>query len=335
MVTWATIALIAEWIIRVVMLVYVPNQRSPAAARTWLLLIFFLPWVGLVLYSLIGSVRVPRERYLRQRAVDTSVRDTLKRGTHLPVVPRAELSAHQRGLADLAERLGGYPVVSDNRVEFLSDYAGALERLVADIDTARHHVHLLTYIFRPDSTGDRVSEALIRARTRGVTCRVLLDAYGAKPGLQAYRRRWMESGVHVRAMNPVGIMQRNVARFDIRNHRKITIIDGALAHCGSQNVLDVTASLALPNEELVARVTVRWRMSCKACSVVIGMRKRAKTSSPITIFPTGCPAASALPRFCPAVRDFGRTRSSGCSLRCFIARSARLRSQRRISSPTT
>src|SRR5262249_46444891 len=69
MLTWGTAYVISEWLVRIVMLVYVPQRRSPASARAWLLLIFFLPALGLVLYALIGRAYIPRRRLAKQARV--------------------------------------------------------------------------------------------------------------------------------------------------------------------------------------------------------------------------------------------------------------------------
>jgi len=254
MLSWATAYLVSEWAIRLAMLVYVPQRRTPAAARTWLLLIFFWPAVGLVVYWLFGRIYYPKRRLEEQVRASQFVRDAqagMRAKRRIEPPPLDPLAARS---ADLARRLGDFEAWGGNRVELLADYQGAIERLVADIDAARDHVHLLYYIFENDATGRRVADALTRAAGRGVTCRLLADAVGAKRGLAWFGPRLRAVGIEVTPLLPVGLFRRGAARFDLRNHRKLAVIDGAVGYIGSQNIVDPEFIPGCPNEELVARV---------------------------------------------------------------------------------
>lgn len=252
--TWAAVHVTAEWVIRLVMLVYVPQRRSPAAARSWLLLIFIFPYLGLILYSIFGRPYLPRQRIENlQRASE------LLRKNGRPVfdkyAARPELPGFFAEAVTLAENLGGYGVVGGNRVELLADYGGAIDRLVADIDSAAHHVHLVFYIFADDETGRRVADALARAVQRGAACRVLMDGLGSKRALKTLAPRMRAQGIEVIESLPVQFLRRKSARFDLRNHRKIAVIDGAIAFIGSQNLVNRDFKRGIIYEELVARVT--------------------------------------------------------------------------------
>ncbi|HAM71864.1 MAG TPA: cardiolipin synthase [Verrucomicrobiales bacterium] len=250
---WATLYLLSEWSIRILMLVYVPQKRSAAASRTWLLLIFLLPWPGLVLYALFGRIYVPRHRIRMQaRAVRhlNAVQDHLR--SRVRAEPEIPPDLHP--IVTLATQMGDFPPFAGNQIELLTDYDGTIGRLVADLDAARHQAHLLFYIFAPDKTGTRIIEALQRAATRGVRCRVLVDAVGSRPGLRKLRERLEKGGVEVLEALPVGLFRRNTARFDLRNHRKLAVIDGRVAYTGSQNLVDPEFIPGCPNEELMVRV---------------------------------------------------------------------------------
>jgi cardiolipin synthase A/B len=110
--------------------------------------------------------------------------------------------------------------------------------LCADIDAAENFVHLLYYIFIPDETGERVCAALERAAARGVECRVLADAAGSRPLFRRRAAALRRAGVRVHAALPVNPLRRFLARIDLRNHRKIAIIDGRIAYTGSQNIVN-------------------------------------------------------------------------------------------------
>jgi cardiolipin synthase len=245
---------VSEWAIRLVMLVYVPQRRTAAAARTWLLLIFLLPWPGLAVYLLFGRIRVPQLRREKQVRASQAIRQAearfLAERSALGTVPPPYDSA-----ATLAFETGDFVPFAGNHVELLDDYAGSIARLIADIDGARGHAHLLFYIFEDDATGRSVADAVSRAAVRGVECRVLIDAAGGERGLARLAPRLRASGVEVHAMLPVGLFRRNAGRFDLRNHRKIAVIDGRIGYTGSQNIVDPGFVAGHPNEELMARVT--------------------------------------------------------------------------------
>ena len=99
-------------------------------------------------------------------------------------------------------------------------------------------------------------EALQRASGRGVRCRLLLDAVGAKPGLRAFAGPLRNAGVDVRAMLAGGLRWRSLSRMDLRNHRKLALIDRRIGYVGSQNLADAGFVPGHPNRELVARVRV-------------------------------------------------------------------------------
>jgi cardiolipin synthase len=228
----------AEWVIRVVMLLTVPRRRSPNSALAWLTLIFFLPWVGLVLYVLVGTNRLPRRRVERYRQLLEEFNRRLGQRLCGTAVTNPDLPAEAMTAVRLAERLGQLPILGGNEVELLTDTNEVIDRLIADIEQAENHVHMLFYIFHDDETSHRVSEALLGAARRGVTCRVLADAVGSWAMLRRLAPKLLAGGVQVQAALGVGLFRRTVARIDVRNHRKIVVIDGRIGYTGSQNIIN-------------------------------------------------------------------------------------------------
>ena len=251
---WSVLYLTSEWVIRFVMLVYVPQKRTAAASRTWLLLIFLLPWPGLALYAMFGRIYMPRRRLKMQERASARIKvvqaQIKARVGVTPALP--EYLAH---LPLLAAKLGDFEAFGGNRVELLSDYEGSIDRLLADIGAARDHVHILTYILGGDATARRFAEALKLAVKRGVTCRLMVDAVGSRAGLAVLGEELRSAGIEVVKLLPVGIFRHNAARFDLRNHRKIAVMDGTVGYVGSQNLIGPDFVPGFPNEELVARVT--------------------------------------------------------------------------------
>ncbi len=245
--------LFLDWVIRLAALAWIPSRTTPAAARSWLLLVGFVPLLGLPLYLLFGHPWLSRERIRRQAEASQMIRDEQK--------PLVQLRWHPTGdgadteMVPLVERLGDFMPTHGNAVTLLDDYEGSLRALLEDIAGARDRVHLLYYLMFDDQVGDLVCEALLQAAARGVQCRLMLDAVGAKRGLRAYTARLRAGGVQVQELLPGGLRWRRSGRIDLRNHRKIAVIDNRAAYVGSQNLADAGAFVrGYPNRELVARV---------------------------------------------------------------------------------
>ncbi|HUL10677.1 MAG TPA: cardiolipin synthase [Methylococcaceae bacterium] len=245
---------LSEWIIRLVMLVYVPQRRSAAASRTWLLLIFLLPWPGLLVYALFGRIYVSAGRIQQQRRVSAMIRSAQAQMPQLERWDGRDISPRTERVSRLTYQLADFEAVSGNKVDLIVNYSEIIERLVADIDASRTHVHLLYYIYEDDETGRRVAEALIRAVKRGVDCRLMMDAVGSRTALSGLAMKLRTQGVKVQALLPVGLFRRNAERFDLRNHRKIAVVDSLIGYTGSQNIANPEFIKGYPNEELVARV---------------------------------------------------------------------------------
>src|SRR5262249_50442068 len=157
---WAWVFFVSEWVIRLAMLVAVPFRRTPAAAKGWLLLIFFEPWVGLLVYVLIGRAKLPRWQREQLARLPEAMAGVVDRLAHHPAIFHPERGPGVDQAITLAENLGGSPILGGNTVELLVDYDVTIARLVEDIDRANNHVHLQFYIFADDGATAPVIEAL-------------------------------------------------------------------------------------------------------------------------------------------------------------------------------
>lgn len=244
--------LLIDWLIRLVALCWIPTRTTPGAARSWLLLVGFVPLLGLPLYLLFGHPWLSRERIRRQAEASQVIREEQALQHRLRWTPQPDTASAE--IVPLVQRQGDFMPVHGNAVDLLTDYDESLHTLIADIDQAEDRVHLLYYLMFDDAVGEAIVEALQRAAARGVQCRVLLDAVGAKRGLRVYRKRLQARDIEVRAMLPGGLRWRRSGRMDLRNHRKIAVIDNEVAYVGSQNLAGPQFVPGHPNRELVARV---------------------------------------------------------------------------------
>jgi cardiolipin synthase len=250
---WGTLYVTSEWALRIGALIYVPQRRPPSAARAWLLLIFFLPWAGVILYLLIGRAYMPRRRLRVQRQIFELIRRLAPRALSFDETAARTVSPELLPALRLADQLSEFPGVGGNHFELLPVYDAAIARIVAEVDAARRYVHMLFYIFENDDVGRAVAGALERAARRGVAVRVLMDAIGSRGGLKGLGPGLRAAGVEVIAVMPLRMWGPNAARFDLRNHRKIVVVDDACAYFGSQNIVSAHANRGMTNEEMLVR----------------------------------------------------------------------------------
>ncbi|MDX1683502.1 MAG: cardiolipin synthase, partial [Phycisphaeraceae bacterium] len=232
----------------VMIAVILRRRLAPPTALAWLTIVAFVPVVGLVAYLLIGDAWLGQRRAQmhqqtieRLREQDREHRDPDQQHRGQPAYrTRPDVDADKMPLVREAEKVCGLPILAGNHVEFLEDTQPTVDRLVADIDAAEHHVHLLFYIYEPDAVGTRVTAALERAVSRGVAVRLMADAAGSR-SLFAYTgpaAAMREAGIEVVPALPVKPFRRRLARMDIRNHRKLAVIDGRTAYTGSHNIVE-------------------------------------------------------------------------------------------------
>lgn len=232
---WSLIA-VAALAINVVALIYVPRNRKPTAAMAWLLLIFLVPFAGMAVFLLIGSFRLPRRRRAEQARIDGIIRERVDGRGHLdPAWPRWFQRVVQQN-----ETLTSLPATAGNRASVIADYQRSIDDAAAAIDQARDFVHVEYYIVAWDDTTRRFFSAMEAAVARGVTVRLLAD-YIASRKIADSDKTFAELdriGVKWAWMLPVRPLKGEYQRPDLRNHRKLVVVDGAVAFMGSQNLID-------------------------------------------------------------------------------------------------
>ncbi|MGI8956186.1 MAG: cardiolipin synthase [Chthoniobacterales bacterium] len=216
-------------------------HREPASRIAWIVLIILLPVIGVIAYLLLGETNIGRRRARRLREVlaglplvgDAPGSDAAVRQARVP-----ESYGH---LFRVGRSINGFEPVGGNRGQLLGDSNASIDCLVADIDAAKDHVHLIFYIWLPDNNGLKVGEALKRAAARNLICRVMADSLGSRIMIDSEHWRAMrDAGVNLASALPIGnpLLRPLRGRIDLRNHRKIVVIDNWITYCGSQNCAD-------------------------------------------------------------------------------------------------
>ena len=216
-------------------------HRDPASRIAWVVVVGAVPLLGMLAYLLLGEVSIGRRRVQRLHSVlgrmppfpGHRVEDAAAFATNIPEC--------YRHVFQLGRSISGFDPIGGNTAQLMPNSNAMIDAMVADIDTAKDHVHVLFYIWLPDNNGLKVVEALKRAAARGVTCRVMADDLGSRTLIRSEHWQAMRAaGVRVAAGLPIGsrLLRPFHGRIDLRNHRKIVVIDDCVTYCGSQNCAD-------------------------------------------------------------------------------------------------
>ena len=230
-------------------------HREPSSRLAWVVVIVVAPIVGVLAYLLIGEVRISNKRREKGRSIDLELpRPFADDGA---VGELNEIYAAPFALGRSVNSLG---TTGGNSAHLAADSNVAIDEIVADIDTARQTVHLCAYIWLADHNGLKVKDAVIRAAHRGVKVRVLADALGSRLFIRS--GHWQElcaCGAEMRVALPVGNPLWTVirGRVDLRNHRKLVVIDNGTAWVSSQNIADPEFRIK-PHYAPWVDVATRW-----------------------------------------------------------------------------
>ena len=228
----------ADLVIRVLAVGIIPGNRRPTTAMAWLLGIFFLPALGLILFLLFGNFRLSR----RRREQLEEVNDHIRANTSdlADAVSRYEGPEWVSSAGELNRRLGALPMVDGNTVELLYGYQESIDAMTKAVRGAKSYINAEFYIMSSDHVTDELLGELEAAVQRGVEVRLLFDHIGTLR-IRGYRRlvrRLRKSGIQWRPMLPLLPIHGQWRRPDLRNHRKILVIDGEIAFTGSQNLVE-------------------------------------------------------------------------------------------------
>ncbi len=241
--SWPIILFFVELSLKIVMIAVVILQRkkTPAAKLSWILLIVFIPFGGSCLYMLVGTRRLGALRRKKHKKIIEAIPQSISSHQCCPEINCAKVTAQFQPIATIAETVGASFVLSGNNAQLFGDSKKWVVALTEDIDRATKNCHLLSYIMLDDEAGKLITDALLRAFARGVECRLLLDSMGSKEFLHSQTcQRLRDSGVAVTEALPANILRAVLVRIDLRNHRKIAVIDNTIGYMGSNNIAEAS-----------------------------------------------------------------------------------------------
>lgn len=215
-------------------------HRAPATRIAWLVVVLALPVVGIVAYLMLGETHIGRRN---QKAMQGTIEEEhyIEYLLDENVDESVGIPSRYIHLFRVGRSVSNFAPVAGNSAQLMHNSTATIDSMVADINAARGEVNVLFYIWLTDNSGVRIAEALKRAAARGITCRVLVDGVGSRVFTKS--RLWREmgaAGVHTAVALPLGnvLLRPLQGRVDLRNHRKIVVVDGVITYCGSQNCAD-------------------------------------------------------------------------------------------------
>jgi cardiolipin synthase A/B len=255
------IVLILDWAIRISALFVIPKNRKPSSATAWLMLILLLPFVGLIIFILLGSPKLNKKRRRLQKHMDDTIAKILNSEEEVHNFSEIIVDENNElygSFIRLNKNLSGFPAFSGNKIELLDDYDGAINSIANDMKKATKYIHIEYFIIVMDKSTEILFEQMEAAVNRGVKVRVLFDAFGTRgyPNYKKMKKRLTKIGVQWHRMLPISKPGKNFNRPDLRNHRKIVVIDGLFGYTGSQNLVsrNYHRKDELYYDELVARI---------------------------------------------------------------------------------
>jgi cardiolipin synthase len=220
--------------------VFVPKNRRPATSMAWLMAIFFVPYAGILAFLLFGSSKLPKRRREKQETINRYILNATEGIAQ--AMPTEIWPTWLASLVGLNRTLGAMPLLSGNTARLFGEYERSIAEMTAAVQTAEQFVHVEFYILSLDETTAAFFDALEAAVRRGVTVRVLMDHIASLRvrGYRATKRRLTTMGAEWHLLLPVQPLQGRYQRPDLRNHRKVLVVDGRIGFMGSQNMIDRT-----------------------------------------------------------------------------------------------
>ena len=229
------IAAVAVCVVRVLY-----RQRNTGAAFAWLIILFVFPLFGVAAYLLVGEPRLGMARAKRVEQMNVFYRKFAERHFHdEDLDTRNKMRRRYQGIANVAASVTGLAASNNNAMRLLTQTEEIVDAMLADIQAARQTCALAFYIIEPQGRIQTLLAAVRDAAKRGVECTILADAVGSSAFFGSeWEGSLKDAGVRIVPALPVGVLKTFFSRSDLRNHRKILIVDNLIAYTGSFNLVD-------------------------------------------------------------------------------------------------
>lgn len=218
-------------IIIITMVRVLMDNRQPAKTMAWMLVLMFIPFLGIILYIFFGQ-NTRKERKIWQQSLDQ-----LTKRSMLEFVEQKDFNIPEeyRTISNLFMNQNLALPFKNNEVEIYTSGYDFFPSLLMEIGKAEHHIHIDTFIISDDPLGRLIADALIDKAKQGVEVRLIYDDVGSWRTPNSFFTRMRNEGIEVYAFMPVRFPA-FTSRVNYRNHRKICVIDGEVGFIGGMNI---------------------------------------------------------------------------------------------------
>lgn len=228
------------WILIVATTLRIVTKRRPTTfVVAWMLIIYILPLIGIILYFLLGETHLGQRRVKRAQEMRPIIQTFIQQLNEFPTIFTQQFSHVAKPLFQLCKHQTGLDGINGNHIDLMNTPDDIFDHLIQDINQANSNIEMIFYIWYKGGRADEVEDALIRAAKRGVECRLMLDSAGSRQFLKTDESKKMrEAGIHIVECLRVNLFRFMFRRLDLRQHRKVAIIDNHIAYTGSMNIVD-------------------------------------------------------------------------------------------------
>lgn len=231
---------IIYWLIIVATTLRIVTKRRPTTfVVAWMLIIYILPLVGIVLYFLLGETHLGQRRVKRAQEMRPVINNFINKLLEFPDIFTNKVSLVAKPLFQLCKHQTGLDGINGNHIDLISTPDEIFNHLINDINNATSNIEMVFYIWYKGGRANEVEDALIAATQRGVTCRLMLDSAGSRKFLKTTESHKMKAaGIEIIECLKVSLLRFMFRRLDLRQHRKVAIIDNHITYTGSMNIVD-------------------------------------------------------------------------------------------------
>lgn len=236
----STMILLGYWLIIVATTLRIVFKRRPTTyVVAWMLVIYILPILGVILYFALGEAHLGQQRVKRAQKMRPTIANFINKISELQGIFTGNVSQVSKPIFQLCKHQTGLEGINGNHIELLSDTDTIFDRLIEDINQATSNIEMVFYIWNEGGRADDVEAALIQATKRGVVCRLMLDSAGSRHFIRTdASKRMREAGIIIVEALKVNLLRFMFRRLDLRQHRKVAIIDNYISYTGSMNIVD-------------------------------------------------------------------------------------------------
>ncbi|KES14969.1 hypothetical protein GASC598B02_004670, partial [Gilliamella apicola SCGC AB-598-B02] len=190
-------------------------------------------------YFSLGEAHLGQQRVKRAQKMRPIIANFINRISIFPDIFTPQVSQVSKPIFQLCKHQTGLDGINGNHIELLSDTDAIFDQLIEDINQATSNIEMVFYIWNEGGRADDVEKALIEATKRGVTCHLMVDSAGSRRFLRTKAsKRMREAGIIIIEALKVNLLRFMFRRLDLRQHRKVAIIDNYISYTGSMNIVD-------------------------------------------------------------------------------------------------